>query len=71
VQKYAFFGPLRRAWDTIREVPVTMQIVLVAMAVLCLAMSFLLIPLIGDRVLKPAVDAVLNGTGYSSYLGGL
>jgi multicomponent Na+:H+ antiporter subunit D len=71
VQKYAFFGPLRRAWESIREVPVTMQIVLVTMAVLCLAMSFLLIPLIGDTVLKPAVDAVLNGTGYSSYLGGL
>lgn len=70
VQKYAFFGELRRAWESIREVPATMQIVLIVLAVLCLAMSLLIVPAIYDVVLKPAVDAVLNGSSYSSYLGG-
>ncbi len=68
VQRYAFFGRLRPAWQSLRDVPFLMQAVLIFMAVLCIAMSALVFPAVGDTVLKPAVDAVLQKTGYAAYL---
>jgi len=70
VQKYAFFGTLRERWRNVTEVPVSMLIALVALAVLCLAMSALLLPSLRAAVLDPAVEAIRAGTTYATTAGG-
>jgi multicomponent Na+:H+ antiporter subunit D len=70
VQKYAFYGELRERWRSVTEVPASMQIALIALAVLCLAMSALLLPPLRGIVLQPAVDAIRAGTAYAATAGG-
>ncbi len=71
VQKYAFFGKLKEKWGKIKEVPATMQIAMVFLAVLCLLMSLLIVPALRDVVLQPAVDSIIAGTNYVTFAGGL
>jgi len=71
VQKYAFFGALKSKWEKVKEVPATMRIAMVFLAVLCLLMSLLIVPGAREVVLQPAVDSIIAGTNYVTHAGGL
>ncbi|MBN2207817.1 MAG: NADH/ubiquinone/plastoquinone (complex I) [Candidatus Coatesbacteria bacterium] len=65
VQKYGFFGKLKDHFAKLREVPATMQASMIFLAVLCLAMSLMLVPSIRGTLLQPACNAVQQGLQYS------
>ncbi|MFW6189601.1 MAG: complex I subunit 5 family protein [Planctomycetota bacterium] len=64
VQKYAFFGKLRQRWRSLREVPATMRTAMVLLAVLCLAMSGLMLPRVREAVLGRAGGNLADRAGY-------
>ncbi len=64
VQKYAFFGDLRRRWRSLREVPVPMRAAMMLLATLCLAMSVLMLPRAREAVLAKAEAALTDRAGY-------
>jgi multicomponent Na+:H+ antiporter subunit D len=67
VQKYAFANVEKgkSRWD-FKEVPFPMQFSMVFMAVLCLGLSLLIFPGIRNIVLTPAVEVLMETTGYST-----
>ena len=65
VMKYAFFGKLREKWNKVEEVPVFMKLAMVILALICVVGGVLLIPNINEVFLKPASDALLEGTKYA------
>jgi multicomponent Na+:H+ antiporter subunit D len=65
VQKYGFFGKLKEQFAKLREVPATMQASMIFLAVLCLAMSLMLVPSVRGTLLQPACQAVQQGLRYS------
>jgi len=65
VQKYVFFEKLKEKWNDIREVPLLMCVAMVILSVLCVFMGLLLIPAAWNSFLNPAVQVVLEGTGYA------
>jgi len=64
VQKYTFFGEMPERWKSVREVPFLMGFSMVLLAVLCLAMSFLIIPAARAGVLDPAGEDLLDRRAY-------
>lgn len=64
VQKYAFFGKLNEKWQNIKEVPLTMRLSMIVLAVICVIAGFLLVPLF-KPFLHGAVDVLLAGKGYA------
>jgi len=63
-QRYAFFG--KPQYDfSIKESPFFIKFSLVSLAVLCLAMSLLIFSSIREIVLDPAVNTLLETTGYA------
>lgn len=70
-QKYAFNGELPSKYNKINESPFGMSLSMTLMAVLCLVMSFLIIPGVREIFLKPAVDVLMETTKYSSKVLGL
>jgi multicomponent Na+:H+ antiporter subunit D len=69
VQRYVFLGELPDALRNTRESAGSMRLAMGSLAVLCLAMSLLvLVPGLRDTVLQPAVDVLLAGVGYSATL---
>jgi multicomponent Na+:H+ antiporter subunit D len=68
-QKFSFFNKLREPGrDSIREVPFFMCFSMVTLGFLCLVLSLLIFPGIREIVLTPAVDALMNTTGYGSLI---
>ena len=62
VQRYAFFGSVKAALAKVRRAPALMATAMILLALLCMAMAFLVVsgfetPLI----VRPAADALLNG----------
>jgi len=66
VQKYAFFGKLRDRWTGLREVPATMQAAMVFLAILCVAMSMLVLQKPKETFLDPARQSLLEGRNYAA-----
>jgi multicomponent Na+:H+ antiporter subunit D len=70
VQRYTFFNKSEEKWNLkdvyVKEVPFSMCFSMVFLAVLCLALSVLIIPSVRDIVLTPAVNVLLDSTGYST-----
>jgi len=62
-QSYAFFGKLDGTWLKIKEVPWTMRLSMIALAVICVVSGLLIIPLL-KPFLQSAVNVLLLGTGY-------
>lgn len=63
-QRYAFFGKPKK--DVIvKESPPLMKFSMVSLAILCLAMSLLIFSGIREVVLDPAVNTLLESTGYA------
>ena len=72
VQKYAFYGQVKEKWAKVREVPAVMQVSMVLLAVLCLAMSLLIVPGLRQAILDPATKALQQGvSGYQEAVLGL
>lgn len=65
VQKYGFFGKLKEQFAKLREVPAAMQAAMIFLAVLCLAMSLMVIPSVRGRLLEPANEVIQSGLKYS------
>ena len=61
VQKYAFYGKLKDKWAQVKEVPLAMQLSMILLAVLCVAMSLMLVPGLSQYLLEPARDVLANG----------
>ena len=71
-QRYAFFNKsLGKSVEKIREAPFPMSFSMVILAILCLALSLLAFPSIGDAVLKPAVHVLMQSDIYTSTILGL
>jgi multicomponent Na+:H+ antiporter subunit D len=63
-QSYAFFGKLDETLgEKIKEVPWTMQLSMIVLAVICVVSGLLIIPLF-KPFLQSAVDVLLLGNGY-------
>lgn len=66
-QRYAFLGkPVIQT--NVSESPWLMQISMILLAVLCIALSFFIFPEIRMIVLDPAVNTLLETTGYEKYV---
>ncbi len=77
VQKYVFFEKLKEKWNDLREVPALMSLPMVLLALLCIVMGVLLLP-IGNtgvleniNILEPAVKVIMDGTDYASKILGM
>jgi multicomponent Na+:H+ antiporter subunit D len=65
-QRYVFLGELPENLAETKEQKGTMSVVLVVLAVLCLAMGLLLlVPSLKAGILDPAVEALTNGAEYA------
>lgn len=71
VQKYAFQGEMPAGFDKVKESPFGMSLAMIILAVLCLAMSLLIIPGVRAVFLQPAVEVLLQATQYSTRVIGL
>ena len=66
VLKYAFHGRLAEQWNSIKEVPLSMKLSMVALAIMCLVGGILLIPGINEVFLNQASHVLLQGVEYTS-----
>ncbi len=64
VQKYAFFGPLNPKLEHVKEVPFSMRISMIILAIFCILMGLLLLPQIKTIVFDPAVKVLMDGIDY-------
>ncbi len=65
VQKHVFFGELKQNLMSVREVPFSMQLSMVILAIICCVGGLLLLPGISESFLRPAADVVVNGSEYA------
>ncbi len=65
LQRYAFFGELNKKWERIKEVPFSMKLSMVVLAILCIIAGLILVPSL-QVFLKQAVDVLLIGKQYAS-----
>ncbi|MBN2762719.1 MAG: hypothetical protein JXR41_06490 [Bacteroidales bacterium] len=65
-QRYAFFNrkSIKKAVNEVKDVPFLMKFSMIVLAVLCLALSLILIPGIRDTILQPAVDVLMGKNDY-------
>lgn len=61
IQRYAFYGYLRDTLETVREVPFSMLLPMILLAMLCLGMGILLLPGIDVAFLGSAANVLLSG----------
>ena len=66
VQKYAFFGNLRDELKKIKEVPLSMRVSMVTLAILCIIGGILCAPILKDVFLDIATNAVVLGKEYAN-----
>lgn len=66
VQKYAFFGSLKKVHEDVKEVPVFMRGAMVMLAFICIVGGVLIIPGISKVFLDAAKDVVAGGTNYAN-----
>jgi multicomponent Na+:H+ antiporter subunit D len=64
LQKNTFYGKASEKINNIKEVPFTMCFSMIVLAVLCIALSLLIIPGIREAVMEPVVNAVINKADY-------
>ena len=67
VQKYAFYGQLKEKWAQVKDVPLLMRCSMALLALLCIAMSLLMVPSLRAAVLETAQNALSQGVeGYKN-----
>lgn len=62
---FTFFGRLDEAWQRIKEVPLTMRLSMIILAVICVVGGILLVPSFRFAFLQSAADVLLLGKGYA------
>ena len=67
VQRYAFFGALNKKWQDAKEAPVTMQISMIILAVMCVIGSLLVIQPF-SHFIRSGVDVLLKGREYAGFV---
>ena len=68
-QKYAFFGPLKEKWQKVKEVPFTMQLPMIVLAVICVLGGLLAIPAFAG-FLGSASNVLASGKDYAILVSG-
>jgi len=71
MQKGIFYGVHAEGIGKVREAPLTMLFSMTVLALLCLALSALIIPDIRDIILMPAVDSLMDTITYSAITSGV
>lgn len=70
VQRYTFFNKSSESWTkrgiSVKEVPFSMCFSMIFLAVLCIALSVLILPSVRDLILTPAVEVLVNAGKYST-----
>jgi multicomponent Na+:H+ antiporter subunit D len=66
LQRYAFLGSLKDKWKGVLEVPFTMKLSMVILALICIATGALLLPGIREVFLKMAQDTLSIGQDYAA-----
>ncbi len=64
VQKFAFWGELKEKYRNLKEVPFSMQICMIGLAIICCLGGLLLLPQF-KFFLNDSVNVILEGTNYS------
>jgi multicomponent Na+:H+ antiporter subunit D len=64
LQKNTFYGKASDKINNIKEVPFTMCFSMIVLAVLCIALSLLIIPGIREAVMEPVVNVLINKADY-------
>lgn len=64
VQQYVFFRKKEQVKDFVKEAPFLMKFSMVVLAALCVLAGVFFMPIINE-VIKPAADALLQGTDYA------
>ena len=67
VQRFAFFGTLKKKWTEVKEVPSIMCVSMIILAVICIGAGIFFYPLM-KVILEPAVVVLQEGTKYSSLI---
>jgi len=67
VQRFAFFGTLKKKWTEVKEVPSIMCVSMIILAVICVGAGIFFYPLM-KVILEPAVVVLQEGTKYSSLI---
>jgi multicomponent Na+:H+ antiporter subunit D len=65
VQKFAFWGELKEKYRSLKEAPLTMQVAMLSLAVICCLGGLLLLPNF-KFFLNDAVNVLLEGTNYAN-----
>jgi len=68
VQKFAFFGKLKQGLEKVKEVPISMCLPMVILALLCLCMGMLAFSPLKELILEPAVKVLIQGREYAGFL---
>jgi multicomponent Na+:H+ antiporter subunit D len=63
VQKFVFLRRLQDCLSHVKEVPLSMAVSMLVLAVLCLAVGLAFVPVL-NRLIRPAAESLLNGLGY-------
>lgn len=71
LQRRAFYGEPKEAYDVAKEVPGTMQASMLGLAVLSLVLGLLWIPAAKDALLVPAAKVLQEGLNYASSVLGM
>ena len=68
VQRFTFFNRSADEWAGrgVREVPFPMCFSMIVLAVLCIALSLLIVPSVRELILTPAVDVLIKAGSYSA-----
>jgi multicomponent Na+:H+ antiporter subunit D len=70
VLRFTFFNKAKEDWNdrgiSVREVPFSMCFSMIVLAILCFALSLLMVPSLRDLILTPAVDVLMNAGAYSA-----
>jgi len=64
LQKNTFYGKLSDKINNIKEVPFTMCFSMIVLAILCVALSLLIIPAVREAVMEPAINAIIDKANY-------
>ena len=65
VMKYAFFGTLKGRLEKVKEVPIFMNLSMIALTLICLVGGILLLSGIREQFLEQAQKSLLEGTKYA------
>ncbi|MCD5397590.1 NADH/ubiquinone/plastoquinone (complex I) [candidate division NPL-UPA2 bacterium] len=68
VQKFAFFGKLKKELEKVKEVPRLMCFSMIILAALCLGLGLLIFPPLRGIILDPAVEALIQSQEYARFL---